>query len=162
MIKRRFENLATEIIKDLVAELRAQHHENTGALIKSMESRMSVANDSVELEILFNDYGRFVNTGAKWKPGNPPPVKALARWIQERGIATGKKEIINAAFAIRNKMVKEGMPTRNSRSLARRRTGFVDVVVKKNEDKITNLVEDAIFRDFSAQIDNLIGNNGNI
>jgi hypothetical protein len=137
-------------------ELRDQGHSLTGDLIASLEYRVRASAGGVAIDFLANQYGEQLNTGV---PANRIPytprgprrggtskyIQALIRYVERRMGLRGK-EATGVAFAIARAHAREGMPTRASYrfSANRRRTGWVDVVLKNNESEIERMVQEFV------------------
>lgn len=77
----------------------------SGSLINSINYRLQDTANGIQVQLLANDYLQYVDRGRR--PGTYPPIKAIQRWVQIKGI---KPE---AAWAIRQNIYKFGIkPTR--------------------------------------------------
>ena len=77
----------------------------SGSLINSINYRLQDTANGIQVQLLANDYLKYVDQGRR--PGTYPPIKAIQRWVQIKGI---KPE---AAWAIRQNIYKFGIkPTR--------------------------------------------------
>jgi len=158
MIKR-LHILAAFLIDQLRKELEAQGHNNTGELAESLRYEIKSTSDGYNIVFYGKDYAKFVNNGIR--SGKWVSVMALAKWVEERGIASGDKEIKAAAFAIRQKIYNEGSPTRGAFAFTSngRRTEFVEIVFAQNEDYILKELF-AIFNDeITSRLDNVLAQN---
>jgi len=141
-----------EVVK---AELLAQKHRATGKLIDSFKVRDRQEGGIIIVEGVMENYGEWVDTGRK-RGVTRVPVQALIEWVRVKGLASGE-QAKGMAFAIREKIYQEGIPTRGSRSIATRRTNFIQESVKQ----ATNLKQ--MITEFDrglkeAQIKNLVRN----
>jgi hypothetical protein len=66
--------------------------------------------DGAIVSIESNEYIVYVDKGRK--PGRYAPTKALEAWVRQRGIAADKKKVKAIAFAINNKIKREGIKPR--------------------------------------------------
>jgi hypothetical protein len=57
-----------------------------------------------------NDYITYVDEGRK--PGRYAPTSALKQWIKAKGIATDEAKVSSIAFAINNKIKRQGIKAR--------------------------------------------------
>lgn len=137
-------------------ELVIQGHDATGTLFNTMRYEIK-GGDTVE--IYMQDYAKFVDSGIR--PGKLVSIPALIEWIEIKGIASGQRDIKNAAFAIRRKIQQEGSPTRNAFSYSQngRRTGFIRIVADEHGKFILNLVREELGRFSNAFFDNVIKRN---
>lgn len=141
------ENLGTELIK--------QNHRATGKLIESLDYNVQYGGAFITLNITMNDYGRWVNTGRR-AGAKKIPVQVLVEWIKEKGIATNNKKILGIAFAIQNKIHKEGSPTKNRVSRFGKGVEFVDDTLIRIEAEIEKRITDAAAKTIEVEIDNLV------
>lgn len=148
-----YKKIAKLIISSLQKELIAQGHQATGNLVNSFEERVIELPDSMVLEILMDDYGTYVNSGRK-SGGKKVPINVLVEWIERRGIASGDKEVKNAAFAIQQKIYQEGTPTSGSFRFSNngRRKGFIDFVIDNELGEAFAELEKEVFEDYDATI----------
>jgi len=102
--------LGDELKKNLVQELRRTKAIATGDLINSLDIQVEKTNDGAIISLAGNDYITFIEKGRK--RGKYAPIKALERWVMAKGIATGAKKVKAIAFAINNKIKKEGIRPR--------------------------------------------------
>ena len=112
MLKEKLNILGAFIVDKLRKELLDQGHKNTGALMDSIRYEVKASGNNVSLLFYAKGYSKFVDEGiraGKWV--NP---YALAEWVEQKGIATGEKEIKAAAFAIRYSIFKQGSPTKGA------------------------------------------------
>jgi len=71
----KLKKLGTFLVTELSKELLAQGHKATGKLINSIESDAVISPDKATLQISFEDYGIFVDSGRK-KGGKKVPIQA--------------------------------------------------------------------------------------
>jgi hypothetical protein len=82
----------------------------TGDLIKSLNIEIEKTSDGAIISLASNDYITFIEKGRK--RGKYAPVKDLERWVRAKGIASDRKKVTSIAFAINNKIKKEGIKPR--------------------------------------------------
>ena len=145
------------IILELQEELIGQGHQATGNLVNSFEGRTMTLPNKIVIEILMDDYGTYVNEGRK-AGGKKVPIDVLINWIEKRAIVNGDKEKKNLAFAIQQKIFKEGSPTQGSFkfSLNGRRKGFIDFVIENKLDEVFDAIRMEVFEGFEEQISDII------
>lgn len=147
------------LVEQLQNELRAQGHEATGELINSINYKID---GSILIIQAPQDYVSAMENGLP--KGHYVPISALIRWIEIKGIATGDKEIKNAAFAIRNAIVREGSPTKGAFNFTKngRRTGFAQVVINEHAKKVLAIIEREMGNDVKRVITNSVKRINNI
>lgn len=145
MLKEKLNILGAFITDKLRKELLDQGHKNTGALMDSIRYEVKASGNNVELIFYAKGYSKFVEYG--FGPGKWVNPFALAEWVEQKGIATGEKEIKSAAFAIRQNIFKQGMPTDNAYKFSTngRRTGYIQAVIDENG----KVIIDKLFKIFT-------------
>lgn len=147
-----------ELSGDIKKELIAQGHRLTGRLVESTE----VVNDGKGVGIKMNFYIQYVNDGVKsvnipFTRGSGRKsskyIDALMDYFRKRGL--GPEDSKRAAFATAMKHKKEGIPTKASKrfSSTGKRTGAVDIAIKRNENKIETNIENKINEKVLATVD---------
>lgn len=156
MIKEGLQLIGDFMVDQLVKVLDDQGHRNTGALQESLRSKVTQSGGGYEITIYGKDYAKYVDRGIPsgvWV--NP---YALAEWVEQKGIATGEKEIKNIAFAIRHKIFKEGSPTKGSLRFSKsgKRDEFIKVMLDENSKVIFKMVFDVFSREVAVTLRNTI------
>lgn len=162
-----FQTISDFVVIKLAREFLNQGHKHTGALISSLNGRVSTLVDGVELGIFTNKtYWRQVNFGVKanripfsgrtGRGGKSKYIQALIAYFKQKGVADPK----SAAFATANKQRKEGMPTRKSFrfSSTGKRTDFIQEMLNKHGRNIEDQVFDEGFRVLGTKIDAAFAN----
>ena len=159
-----YKKIGKLIILELQKELIGQGHKATGNLVNSFEQRVIEMPNSMVLEILMDDYGDYVNYGRK-AGGKKVPIDVLIKWIEQRAIVNGDKEVKSLAFAIQQTIWKEGSPTKNSFSFSNngRRSGFIDFVIDNELDEVFEELEQEVFEGYDTAIAGIVNdfNNNN-
>ncbi len=152
-----FNKVGKLIIASLQKELIEQGHEATGKLINSFEQRVIEVPNSIVIEILMNDYGIYVNEGRK-PGGKKVPISALVKWIEQKAIVNGDKEVKSLAFAIQQTIHREGIPTKGSFEFTNngRRKGFIDFVINNELDEVYNELEKQVFEGYDDAIATMV------
>jgi hypothetical protein len=135
------------------AELLAQKHRATGKLIDTFTVKDRKAGDIIYIEGRMENYGEWVDTG-RAVGARRVPIQALIEWIRIKGIASGE-QVKGMAFAIQEKIYKEGIPTRGSRRIAAKRTRFVKETLKQ-ANNLPIMIEQYDKTMLEAAIKNLI------
>jgi hypothetical protein len=102
--------IGDELKKSLIQEMRRTKSIATGDLIKSLNIEIEKTSDGAIISLASNDYITFIEKGRK--RGKYAPVKDLERWVRAKGIASDRKKVTSIAFAINNKIKKEGIKPR--------------------------------------------------
>jgi hypothetical protein len=121
-----------KVLVDLLKNNKPYPKVASGSLINSINYRLQDTAYGVNLILLANDYLKWVDRGRK--PGTYPPIQAIQKWAQIKGIP---KE---AAWAIRTNIYKFGI--KPTRVLAR--TRFTIETNRKYINKYEKSIVDAI------------------
>jgi hypothetical protein len=106
-----YKELGDELKKNLIQELRRTKAIASGDLLKSIQFDVKPTNDGGAIVTLNgNDYITYVDKGRK--PGRYAPTSALKEWIKQKGIATDAAKVTAIAFAINNKIKRQGIKPR--------------------------------------------------
>jgi len=156
MIKEGLELIGDFVVEQLVKVLDDQGHRNTGKLQDTMRSEVKTSGKGYEIIIYGKEYAKYVDRGIPsgvWV--NP---YALAEWVEQKGIATGEKEIKNVAFAIRQKIFQEGSPTKGSLKFSNsgKRDEFIKVMLDANANVIFQMAFDVFSREVAVTLRNTI------
>lgn len=96
------------------AKLKRKPLSSSSSLVKSVTFKVF---QNGKIEFYYNDYGDYVDSGRK--KGNPPPVSALKKWAESKGLnpyavskSIGKKGIKAYPW------VEESFPSNNNRNRA--------------------------------------------
>jgi len=145
-------DISEVIISALVEEIKMQGHNDTGKLINSFESTETETGKKTTIEILFFNYGMFLNYGRK--PGSYVPFAVLFDWVKRRLNLSGL-QARSATFAINQKIFKEGSPTKGALkySSTGKRTQFIDDALKRKDKEITEAISEYCASVISKKID---------
>lgn len=125
------------LIPEMQAELAAQQHNATGAASASLD----INKDGNDYVITGRGYLYWVNFGRK--AGKFPPLDAIRRWVEIKGIASGKA-VASVAFLIGRAIMRKGTPGQpyqvwnDGNSLQRK--DFITRTIERNNDKIVQII----------------------
>lgn len=102
--------LGDQLKNNLVQELRRTKAIASGDLINSLKIDVEKTDDGAIISLAGNDYITFIEKGRK--RGKYAPLKPLEKWVRAKGIATDQKKVTSIAFAINNKIKREGIKPR--------------------------------------------------
>ena len=141
-----------------IEELLQQDHNASGEHIASMQFTVNKTGSGYELVFESLEYNKYLNEGTK--AGRYVPIQALIEWIEAKGIASGEKEVKNIAFAIRQKIFKEGTPTAGSYKFSKngRRKEWVDITIKNNTAEISEKLALFIGENVNIVLNNIVTN----
>ena len=126
-------------ISALIAKLNSLDAKSSGKLQSSLNYKVQVAINELQLLVYSEDYLEIIDKGRK--AGKYPPIKPLLRWATTKGLGKG------AAYAIQKNIYKFGIPARPF---------IADVVSKMSEDSNLNYIEKAYAKDVEDYISILI------
>jgi hypothetical protein len=146
--------LGTELEVNLEMELRDQGHYLTGALERSIKTKVSGSSSTV-LETTALDYITDLEEGVKpWQvPTDAAYIQEMADYATKRMGVTGK-EALRIGVLIARKHRKEGVPTANSYqfSTTGERLGGITDSYTKNEAETDDILENGL----SVELDDFI------
>jgi len=143
------------IINELGKELIKQNHRATGNLISSLDYNVEHKGDTLSISVSALGYAEYVNRGRKPKE-DKVPIPALIEWIKQKGIETNNKKVVGIAFAIREKIYKEGSPTKGRVRKFGKATGFVDDTLARIDNEVFRRLNDLYFDQVNLSINNFI------
>ena len=148
-------NMSTVIdflIPELQAELATQQHNATGTASASLVAER----DDEGYLIKGVGYLYWVNYGRK--AGKWPPLDVIRRWVELKGIASGKA-VASVAFLIGRAIMRKGTPAKpyvawgDGNSIERK--DFITRTILRNNDKIVEAVgkdwEGIVFEKFNLE-----------
>lgn len=152
-------NIVEKLLIEFAKSISEQGHVASGKLISSLETKYIIDEKVIEVQILFEDYGQYVDRGRRSETKRVP-ISALEEWIRIKGIASEDKEVRSIAFAIQRKIFKEGIPTRNSLKFSStgKRTDWFNDVVNENEKNIEDLLTEMVEKDSDIILENVLKN----
>lgn len=109
---RALNDIGKDVVADIVQKLLAADKSATGSLVNSIKYEVLEAANGVMLNILANDYFKFVDEGRR--PGKMPPIRAIVPWVQAKGIRMNTKSGIvmsdeSSAFVIARSIGMKGI-----------------------------------------------------
>jgi hypothetical protein len=159
MIKEGLQLIGDFIVEQLVKVLDDQGHRNTGKLQDTMKSTVKESGGGFEIIITGQDYAKYVDRGIP--AGVWVNVGALQKWVMQKGIATGEREIKQVAFLIGRKIFQEGSPTKGSLKFSKsgKRDEFIKVMLDANANVIFQKVFDLFSREVAITLRNTVSKN---
>lgn len=140
-------------------ELRAQGHDASGDLIKSIKPVVRETPDGIDIDIMALEYAKGVNQGQPI--GTLVPIDRLIKWIRDVGIVVttdSRSTIEMRAEEYQRIIFKKGTPTKGSYKFSHngRRTQFIEESVKASEAEFYDLLEKKIGDQIEIEVDSLI------
>ncbi|MCP4761452.1 MAG: hypothetical protein GY870_06695 [archaeon] len=134
-----------DYIKILIAFLKKFKKIASGALINSLNSRVQSTAKDIQVFIESNDYLKYVDEGRK--AGKYPPIQAISRWAQLKGIPQ------RAVFPIARSIFKHGIKPTNVIQLTTKEFETSPSLTNKYEGNIAQKIEDKIFTDYINELE---------
>ena len=147
------ELIALFVIDFIKAEFVAQGHSNTGKLEESLTWKL----EGNKINIYGVDYAKWVESGRQ-KGAKRIPIDALITWVEQRGIASGDKEVKNVAYAIQQKIFQEGSPTNGSLQFSNngRRDKFITYAIDENSKAIFDKISEVMGAMITGQFEDMM------
>lgn len=105
-----YQALGDELKKNLIQELRRTKAIASGDLLKSINFTVQFTPKGAVINLNGNDYITYIDEGRK--PGKYAKISPLKQWVKAKGIATDDAKVTAIAFAINNKIKREGIKAR--------------------------------------------------
>lgn len=130
-----------DVVVNLIAKLKQMDANSSGRLINSLSYQLKEGVEQLQIELIGEDYFNNIEMGRR--PGSVPPLAAITKWAQLKGIPR------SAAFAIAKHIGKFGIKPRP----------MLAEIIKKTERQNEINIENALEKDVEKYIDNNIINN---
>lgn len=142
--KKLLDKIGKEFVDELKRELAILGKSSSGKLINSISYKLTQNNNDWYIEIISEDYLKFVDKGRK--PGKMPPIAAIKPWVEQRGIKMMSKSKDGKSG---NVLTSESAAYLIARSIGEKGIKPTHVIEK---------VEKYIFSKYESQIKIAIGN----
>lgn len=153
-----FELIGDFIARNLKEQLMTQGQNASLNLLNSIESRTIQSTFGTDLIILMAPYYQYVNNGRKGgKPdeSKKPPIRPLIDWVINKGLATGDREVLSAAYAIQHSIWKNGT-LENYQGKSKR--NFIENTFNRIGDEVIAMISTKVFDNFEARIETFARN----
>lgn len=152
------ENLLQQGVQDLITELNAQGHENTGQLARSMKVEIKTEGQTIVGEISAENYLEYVNRRTKHSFISRAQIAGLTAYFQSKGLSG--KDLQGAVWGTARKQVEIGSPLPGSFRFSNngRRTAAIEMVfgnfAQSVEQQLGGQLEQKINEDFTRIFQN--------
>ena len=143
------------MVDQLVLTLEVLGHRASGALQDTMRYEVNENGKVIDITIYGKDYAKYVEDGTP--AGVLVSVDKLAQWVQDKGIASGERQIKNLAFAIQRKIFNEG-----TIQFRENKKGFIEVMLDESANSIFQMTLDLFAREVAVSLSNTIAKNKQI
>ena len=97
--------------------------------------------DNIVIDLFFNHYIEFIESGRMPKKGKRPPVFEIAKWLRRKHIVSSNENIMKVAYAVSYVIWRDGYK-------ARKITETLDKYVDSNfDEKYADMIFDALFKE---------------
>ena len=125
-----------DYVKILVALLKKYKKNASGALINSIDYRLTEQANQIFIVIESNDYLEYVDQGRK--PGKYPPIQAISKWASIKGIEQ------EAVFPIARSIFKFGIKPTNVIQKTNKEFFTSQTLANKYAKRISTNIEDIV------------------
>lgn len=143
--------IGDKLLIEFAKELTRNGKVATGTLLDSLEHKLVFDNDQLFIELIFEDYGQYVDRGRR-RGTRKVPIDALVEWIISRGIASFDAEVRSIAFAIQTEIFRRGI----------KRTGWFTDTLEKEEGNIIGLLVESVGQDIEILVQNAVNEHNSI
>jgi len=162
-IKKNFNDMLLFLVGIAREEIKAQGHTLTGKLERSLRTDISISLGTFSGKVMVEDYGVIIDKGVKYnkipyRRGSGAKtskyIEALTKYFQQRGLDFKKAKGAAFATAYKQKIAREGMPTRNSYTFSSngRRTQWIRrTTLKSNINQSLKILKLALFAQNAVQ-----------
>ena len=104
--------------------------------------------DNIVIDLFFNHYIEFIESGRMPKKGKRPPVFEIAKWLRRKHIVSSNENIMKVAYAVSYVIWRDGYK-------ARKILEALDKYVDSNfDEKYADMIFNALFQ----EVDNYFSN----
>lgn len=146
------------IARNLKQQLMAQGQNASMTLLNSIQPAVIPTPFGTDLIILMAPYYQYVNNGRKGgKPDDSkkPPIGPLIEWVINKGLATGEREVLSAAYAIQHSIWKNGTLD-NYQGKSKR--NFIENTFDRIGEQVFLMINRKVFSEIETRIENLARN----
>ena len=97
--------------------------------------------DNIVINLFFNHYIEFIESGRMPKKGKRPPVLEIAKWLRRKHIVSSNDNIMKVAYAVSYAIWRDGY---KSRKVLEALDKYVD---SGFENKYADMIFDALFKE---------------
>ena len=104
--------------------------------------------DNIVIDLFFNHYIEFIESGRMPKKGKRPPVFEIAKWLRRKKIVSSNENILKVAYAVSYAIWRDGYK-------ARKITESLDKYVDSNfDEKYADMIFEALFKEVDDYFSN--------
>lgn len=104
--------------------------------------------DNIVIDLFFNHYIEFIESGRMPKKGKRPPVFEIAKWLRRKKIVTSNENLIKVAYAVSYVIWRDGYKSRKI-------TDALDKYVDSHfDEKYADMIFNALFQEVDDYFSN--------
>ena len=104
--------------------------------------------DNIVIDLFFNHYIEFIESGRMPKKGKRPPVFEIAKWLRRKHIVSSNENIMKVAYAVSYVIWRDGYK-------ARKILEALDKYVDSNfDEKYADMIFEALFKEVDDYFSN--------
>ena len=104
--------------------------------------------DNIVIDLFFNHYIEFIESGRMPKKGKRPPVFEIAKWLRRKHIVSSNENIMKVAYAVSYAIWRDGYK-------ARKILEALDKYVDSNfDEKYADMIFNALFQEVDDYFNN--------
>ena len=104
--------------------------------------------DNIVIDLFFNHYIEFIESGRMPKKGKRPPVFEIAKWLRRKKIVSSNENIMKVAYAVSYVIWRDGY---KSRKIIEALDKYVD---SHFEEKYADMIFNALFQEVDDYFSN--------
>lgn len=148
--------IINEITKDILNGVRDIMSSNVGVnekvnkntlvgsnLYNQIKTQFKQNDDEIVINLFFNHYIEFIESGRMPMKGKKPPVLEIAKWLKRKKIVSSNDNIMSVAYAVRYAIWRDGYKARK----------VLETLDKYIDSEFDNRYADMIFDALFKQID---------
>ena len=104
--------------------------------------------DNIVIDLFFNHYIEFIESGRMPKKGKRPPVFEIAKWLRRKHIVSSNENIMKVAYAVSYAIWRDGY---KSRKILEALDKYVD---SNFDEKYADMIFNALFQEVDDYFNN--------
>lgn len=112
-----------------------------GSNLYNQVSTQFKQDDNIVINLFFNHYIEFIESGRMPKKGKRPPVLEIAKWLRRKHIVSSNENIMRVAYAVSYAIWRDGY---KARKVLEALDNYVD---SQFENKYADMLFDALFKE---------------
>lgn len=110
-------------------------------LYKQISTQFIQNPDEIVINLFFNHYIEFIESGRMPKKGKRPPVLEIAKWLKRKHIVSSNENIMSVAYAVSYAIWRDGY---KARKVLEALDNYVD---NEFDNRYADMIFDALFKE---------------